>query len=233
MILVDGYDLSGFLNAWEATPVEQEMFDGRVFNSVGPRNTPGNYAHRHGGTQLLDPTALANDEILNGLLDDDRHYLVELFGANVEGSVAYESIVKMARAPIRAANSQLILVNSEFNGSGEVSRGLALANYTATGTGNRTGRNQGTTSATQTYQAVVRVLSGTFTNFTFQIQQSSDDGAGDAYALITGMTAVVSAAASAVRVTFTGATEAYKRFSITSWSGTNAVIIATGGVVAA
>lgn len=230
-ILVDGYDLTGFVNAGEATPIEQEIMDGRVFSSVGPRNVVGNYSHRHSYSTLGDFDAFQSDEFINSLTGDDNHYLGELWGANAEGSLAYESIVKLARAPLRAANGQLMIINTEFGGNGPLSRGHVLGNLTATGTTNRTGRNQGTTSSTQTYQAVIRVLSGTFTDFTFQIQQSSDDGAGDAYSLITGMTAVVSTVSSVVRVTFTGATEAWKRFAITAWSGTNAVVVATGGVV--
>lgn len=228
---LDQYKVSGFMNQ-ASMDIMQTTIDGRSFEDTGPAKVgSGEYDHKAALTAMFSGTATEIDEIIAALRGSDSdHYYGSMWGTAVEGSVAYEQIVKLETSPITGQTSQLVLINTTFPGAGPISRGLVLRNATVTGTGNGTGRNQGTTSATQTYQAIVRVISGTFTSFTLQIQQSSDDGSGDAYSLITGMT-VTPNAAGVTRLTFTGATEAWKRASITAWNGTNAVILVTGGVV--
>ena len=235
-VWLDHRDLSGFVNAGEFG-LQNEVMDAAAFNTSGPKQVVGNFEHTHSHGVLWDGGTSDNssndiDAFLHGLAgsSDGLHYLGETWGANAAGSVAYESIVKLESKPHKGTNGQLQMFQLAMAGSGQLSRGLVLANATATGTTNYTGRNQGVTASTQTYQAVVRVLGGTFTSFTLQIQQSSDDGSGDAYALITGMT-VSPSAVGVTRLTFTGVTEAWKRAAITAWTGTNAIIIVTGGVV--
>lgn len=235
-VWLDHRDLSGFVNAGEFG-LQNEVMDAAAFNTSGPRQVVGNFQHTHAHGVLWDGGTSDNssndiDAFLHGLAgsSDGLHYLGETWGANAAGSIAYESIVKLGSKPHRGANGQLQMFQLAMVGSGQLSRGLVLANATATGTINYVGRNQGVTTATQTYQAVVRVLGGTFTSFVVQIQESSDDAVGDPYALITGMT-VTPTTTGVTRLTITGVTEAWKRAAITAFTGASAVIVITGGVV--
>lgn len=228
-IYLDQYNLSGFLNAADLG-VKQELAVVTAFSDSGPRRVVGNYDHKHDHTGFFDGDAASIDEIIHNLIDGDDHYLLELFGANVDGSVAYESIVAMGEKPLLAKLGGAVLLNQAYAGRNAMSRGLVLANATIGGNGNQSGQNQGTTPANSTYQAIVRVISGGFTSFTVNIQESSDNGGADPYATISGMSQAVTGAG-AWRLTTTAATEAWKRVNIASWIGTDAVVLVTGGRV--
>ena len=229
-VWLDQYDITGFANA-SSMDITQELMVATALSDAGPRRIVGNYDHKHSVTALFDGVAAQSDAIIESLLgDDDDHYLCAAFGANAENSVAHSAIVKLVQRPHRTASGQLIILETQLEGANGIARGLVLANFTASGTGARTGRNQGTTTSGQTYQAVVRVLSGTFTSITVRIQESSDDGGVDLYADIAGMTTTLTAAGVA-RLTTTAATEAWKRVNIQAFTGTSAVIVVTGGVV--
>lgn len=231
-VFLDQFELTrGFATAFQQS-LKQETLDSGTIGDVGPRRIVGAYDHDHGDTNLFDGDDNKIDEILQGLLDDDLdHYLTHLFGANVEGSVSYDALVKLADRPHKGASGALIILETKFSGSGGLSRGLVLRNATITGIGAGTGRNQGTTPANATYAAVIRVLSGTFTTITVQVQESSDDGSVDPYALITGMSATLTAAG-VQRVTTVAATEAWKRVNVSAFTGTSCVLVVTAGRVA-
>ena len=229
-VWLDQYDITGFLNAG-SQEITQEALVATALSDAGPRRVVGGYDHKDGHTAMFDGVAAQIDAILDGLLgDDDDHYLCRAWGANAENSVAYSSIVKLVQRPHRTASGQLIIMETQLEGGGGMARGLVLGNATVTGTGARTGRNQGATTAGQTYQAVVRVLSGTFTSITIRIQESQNDGGADPYADIAGMTTTLTVAG-VTRLTTTAATEAWKRANVQAFTGTNAVIIVTGGLV--
>lgn len=226
----DHYDVSGFLNAGNIawTP---ELIEHGVFTDTGKRQTAsGKYTSRAGQTALFDGAANQIDAILAGLAVPGAAHYNGRTPNSLEGRPIYETIERLASKPIVAAEGQMLMINVDWAQAGPTSRSIILRNATVTGTGNGTGRNQGITPATSEYQVVMRVLSGTFTSITIQVQQSSDDGAGDAYALITGLANTFSAAG-VFRATFSGATEAWKRAAVTAFTGTNALILVTGGRV--
>lgn len=229
-IYLDQYNLSGFLNA-ASLQVDQELIPVTCFSDTGPRRLVGNYDHKHDHTGLFDGDDDSVDEIIHALLDDDDHYLCELFGANVENSVAYESIVALTGKPLQAQLGQAILLNSAFVGRGGASRGLVIRNATISGNGDGTGRNIGASTAGQTFQTVIRVLSGTFTSFDVNIYESQNDGGGDPYALVADLSETGINAVGVWRNTTTSATEAWKRVTIANWIGTDAVLLVTAGIV--
>lgn len=229
-VWLDQYDLTGFLNAG-GQEIPQEVIVSTSLSDAGPRRVVGNYELKDSHGAMFDGADEQSDEIINSLVGNDTdHYLCRAWGANAENSVAYSSIVKLVQRPHRTASGQLIMMETQLEGSGGMARGLVLGNATVTGTGQRTGRNQGATTLGQTYQAVVRVLGGTFTSITIRIQESSDDAAADPYADISGMTTTLTAIG-VTRLTTTAATEAWKRVSIQAFTGTNAIIVVTGGLV--
>lgn len=239
-ILVDGFDLSGFVNAADAN-FKQESQDARTFNSTGPRNVPGNYDHNHKLTAFWDGDPLQSDEIMYGMLASDAdHYYAELWGANAVGSRVYESIVKLNTNPIKGQTGQLIAINGEFIGNGPVSRGFVLANTTATATGTYTGIDSVVGAATaittaQTYQSVVRLLNGTSNSsisVTVDIEEASASGA--PYTTMVGMTATLTQVG-VTRLTSTGGSKKFKRARISainlSTGTTGLNVIVTGGLV--
>jgi len=230
-VYLDEYALSGFISEISMN-VEQETPDVTCLSDSGPRRIPANYTHSHSFTGFFDGDDDSVDEIIHNLIaDSSDHYLLQLFGANAAGSVAYESIVRLAGKPIVGRGGEAIGLNGDFEGSGHLSRGLVMLNKTVTGTEDGTGYNQGATSAGTVYQAVFRVISGTFSSITLKIQESSDDGSSDAYADISGMSATLTAAGVS-RVTTTAATEAWKRATVSAFTGTDAVVLVTAGTVA-
>lgn len=231
---LDQYDVSGFLNTGGQSWDNEIIESGNFATTAKTETVSGKYTEKATETILFDVAAGAAsiDTILHGFAvgGDVAHYRGRSWGAHSEGYPVYETIEVMASKPLTAAEGQILLMNGAWSQAGPTSRGLILRNATVTGTGNGTGRNQGITPAASTYQVVFRVLGGTFTSITMQVQQSSDNGVGDAYSLITGLTATRTTPG-VVRVTFTGATEAWKRVAVTAFSGSNAIIVVTGGRV--
>lgn len=228
---LDQHNVSGFLNAgnvgWDPELIEHANF----LSEATLVTASGKYDQNAGETIYFDGVDNQIDEILDAIVrSNSPHYRGRSFGSHAEGYPIYETIEKMTGKPIVATSGQLLMINGTWAGAGPSSRSLILRDATVTGTGTGTGRNQGTTLATQTYQAVFRVLGGTFTSITLQVHQSSDNGAGDAYSLITGLTNTFSAVGVA-RKTFTGVTEAWKTAVVSAFTGTNAIIVVTGGNV--
>jgi hypothetical protein len=114
--------------------------------------------------------------------------------------------------------------------------------FTATGDG--TGVNNGATSATETFVAVIRLVSKAGTgSTTIRLHQSQNDGGADPYAQMTGLTIAVRGLAAAgtdevtftgvgvAFISFTGATEAWKRLRIHALSGfTSVTLQASAGI---
>ena len=237
-VFIDQYALSGFLNAVEMS-VKQELVMSTGFvpdisdaTQFGPRRLPGNYDHSHNLTGFFDGDSASVDEIVDSLIDEDDHYLLELWGTYAEASVAYEAVVRLANKPITGALGGAVLLNISTEGSNGMSRGMVIRNTTISGNGNGTGREVGASTSGQTYQSVIRVISGTFTSFDVNIDQSQNDGGGDPYANVAALSQTGIEAAGVWRKTTTSATEAWKRVSIANWNGTSALVLVTTGLVA-
>jgi hypothetical protein len=81
------------------------------------------------------------------------------------------------------------------------------------------------------FRVIFRLLSFTGTSITMKLQGSSDDGAGDAYADIAGLTSGALTAPGVVVVTTTATLEAWKRV-VCSGTFSAASVVVTAGVVA-
>lgn len=228
-IYLDEFSLSGELNSTEQN-LEQELAKTEAFSNDGPRRIVGNYNVRHSELGLFEPTEDASDEQIFALLGDGAdHYLTKLFGANAEGNVAFDSVVRITGQPRSAQGGGAVLLNFDSEGSEGLVRGVVLGNVTSSGAENRTGRNQGATSAPTVYAVTFRVIAFTGTDITLALEESSDDGGGDAYAAISGLSNTFTAAGVA-RKTTAAATEAYKRLAITG-TFSSAELLVTAGVV--
>ena len=147
------------------------------------------------------------------------------------GSVVHEGAISLSEKPLSAQLGGTQMLN--FTGMGRLgaSRGVLFGNKTTTGAESLASIQQGATTSGQLYRAVFRLVEFTGTNITLELQESSDDGSGDSFTDITGLTSGALTAAGTVVATITAATEAYKRLNI-SGTFTSAVIAVTGGLVA-
>lgn len=232
-IYFDEFELTGFLNATELQ-IKQETIPVTTFADAGPRRLVGNYDDESVHNGFFDGADNAFDErAFVDLSTDEEHYLGQGFGAvTVEGGIIYETIKRLREKPVSAQIGGAVLLHLTADGAGGAARSTVLSYVSATGTGNRTGRNQGATVAGQTYQAVFRVVSVAGTgSITLKIQESQNDGGADAYADIAGLTETFTAVGVSRKTTI-AATEAWKRLSISAFSGfTSAFVLVTGGVV--
>lgn len=226
----DQYLLESYLTAARQR-LNQALPVVTTFDDIGPRRVVDNYDVEAELSGLFDGDSAALDARFWALIGDGAdHYLSIPWGSGLIGSIVYDHVVSARERPIEAQLGQAILLNGTFVARGGTSRGIVLRNGAVTGTENAAGQNLGTTASGQTFRALFRVISGTFTSVAIAIQESSDNGAGDPYATISGMTATVTAAGITV-LTTTAATEAWKRFSVTAFTGTSVSVRQTAGRV--
>ena len=226
---LDLYAISGYINSTEQT-INQETPVTTCFSDAGPRRVPGNYDVQHVDNGFFDGVALAWDDILAALVANDDHYLGKCPEGSAENAVAYESIVALTGKPLSAQIAGATLLHLQSAGRGGLFRGLVLGSVTSTGAETRTGRNMGVTTAPAEFAVVFRLLTFTGTNITITVEGSSDDAAGDPYALITGLTSGALTAAGVVRVSTVATTEAWKRVRVAG-TFTSALVLVTAGTV--
>lgn len=232
----DEFAYSGYLNAFGAT-ITQELPVITSFSDAGPRVIPANYDYtvNFGGFSDYADNDI-DEQLQTDFGDNTDHYLAACVantsGLPTEATVAYEYIVQLATRPQSFAIGAAAGFSATAQGSGGASRAKVLRSATISGTGNGTGQNLGVTAANTIFVATFRIISGTFTSITMKIQESSDDGGGDAYADISGLTSGSMTAVGIVRTTTTAATEAYKRVAVSAFTGTSLVALVTVGTIA-
>lgn len=141
---------------------------------------------------------------------------------------AYLFRYQVTSQPRTFDQAQVAMIDNQGTITGAMSRGVSLlAPVAVTGTGATTGQNLGVTASTDRFIAhvMLQAVSGTG-SITVEIEESSDDGSGDAYATISGMSGTLTTVGTATRLSFTGATEAWKRVNVTAFSGFTSVTIA-------
>ena len=229
-VYLDEFDLSGDLNS-SMLDVRNELANVTTFADNGPRRVEGNYDTTHQHTGFFDGAADGIDDALSAALGSNtNHYLAQLFAGDAEGSVGYESTVRIERQPRVARVGEAVSLSFDAAGSNGVTRAVVVRNARITGTGAGAGHNLGATSAGQVVVVTARVISGTFTNLAFDIQQSNDDGSVDPYANVNGLAFAFSAPAVSGK-TITAATQAWKRLRVRAFTGTSAQLLVTIGVL--
>lgn len=156
-----------------------------------------------------------------------------IFG-NAANARAYEVLGPLGKASHAWKAAEILGLSGEIPKGQSLSRGIALhVNQTFTATGAQTGRSHEVTVATtQTFVTTIRVKSVSGSgSVTFVVQESQNDGGGDAYANIAGPLSATFTAPGIQRLTTTGATELWKRINISAFSGfTNVVATITVAV---
>lgn len=233
-VYVDQHYLSCSLTSF-GLEVTQVLPVVTTFCDTGPRRIVDNYDHSHSHAGLFEPEEDGYDQIVDALRTgtDADHYLLRVPGVMSAGSVGYEAIAKLSSKPMAGQLGAALALGFDMAGSGGLARinVLSAAEETVTGTQDGTGQNLGATVSDQRLGVWFRVISGTFTSITLKIQESQDDGSGDSYADISGLTSGSMAAAGVVHVSTTAATEAWKRLVVSAFSGTDCTILVTIGVI--
>jgi hypothetical protein len=228
-IYLDEFNFSGDLNSFNQQ-IMQEAVPVACFSDDGPRRVVGNYDAKIALAGYFNNTDDGIDEQIWARINDGSdHYLCILPGAYAIGSVAYEHVVAAEGQQRSGQTGGAVLLTCDCIGRNATYRGVVLGNKTSTGGENLAGQNMGVTTSGQEFAATFRLVSFSGTNITLKVQESSDDGGGDAYADISGLTSGALTTATSVRVSTTAATEAYKRLNI-SGSFSSAVVLVTAGV---
>ena len=229
-VYLDEFDLSGDLNS-SALDLRNELANVTTFADSGPRRVEGNYDTTHQHTGFFDGAGDGIDDAVFAALGSNvDHCLAQLFGGDAEGSVGYESVVRIERQPRVARVGEAVSLSFDAAGSNGTARAVVVRNGSITGVDTGAGRDLGATSASQTMVVTARVVSGTFTNLALDIQQSNDDGSTDPYANVNGL-AFTFSGPGVSRKTISAATEAWKRVRVTAFAGTSAQLLVTIGVL--
>jgi hypothetical protein len=145
--------------------------------------------------------------------------LTGTFSGNAQGRAAFGMAGAMqatfGRAPSR---TEITKVNATFESNGEIEEGVILQSLAAesgagaTSDGSHDHGSAGTRSAA--YLQVTELTLGGYTSITVKVQESSDNGSGDAWADIATFTAVT-AESFAERVAIAASVERYTRVTLT------------------
>ncbi len=231
-VWIDEHALSGYLSGADLK-MEQETILVEDFLSAGPERLVGNYDHMLSLNGFFDAADDAFDPVaFVDLMTDEDHQAFVTFGAGAVGSVGYEGPVRLKSQPRSAAVGQAVLLNIETEGAGPIARSTILHTGAITATGDQDGQNLGATSSGDLLVVVYRVLAVSGSgSIVMQIHESSDDGGSDAYASIAALASGTLTGVGATRKTTTAATEAYKRLTVSTFSGfTSATVLVTIGV---
>ena len=229
------FNLSGFGTAF-VLGIEQVNPASAAMSDVGPRRVPAEYDWTGDLTSLFDGV----DDQLDEIFDNVRlgtsgqlaaQPLLYAPAGDAVGDVAYEGLVSVNATPFQSRRNEVAMLNGQFEGRAGISRGEVNFNASVSGTGAQTSRNPGASAVDIEKQVVARVISGTFTVLDFDIQESSDDGGGDAFADVVGWDFAFTAAGF-LRKTITIAHEAWLRVNVDAFTGTSALLLVTIGDIA-
>lgn len=217
---------------------------------------------------FLQGKASANGSTLNGFMDivaaasngfdaiefadlnDGKHYISRMPQGSGRGSVAYETVESSTGVSRAMDIANVAMLNWSGQPTEEFYRGFVLTSgeEVITGTTDLTGVNCGASTATgpaQRFEVVIRAVSVSGTgSIGVQIQESSDNGAGDAYADITlsaetptqglvtfGTNTATFTGIGTIKLYTTAATEAWKRVQVSAFTGiTSASLVVTCGI---
>jgi len=202
---------------------------------------------------FMDVTAAASngfDAIEFADLNDGKHYILRAPQGTTRGYVAYETVESSTGTSRAMDIANVAMLNWSGQPTEEFYRGFVLTSgeEAFTATGETTGVNCGASTATspaQRFEVVIRVTSVSGSgSIGFQIQESANDGAPDAYADITlsaetptqgGVSYAANTATftaiGTIKLYTTAATEAWKRVQISAFSGVTSVsAIVTCGI---
>jgi len=215
-IFVHGYDLSGDIAAINNASSPRELLDATALNASAHERLLGLSDGNLGVSSWFNDATEQEHAAYKALPTTDR-IVTWAFGAT-RGDVAACLVGKQINYDgTRGTDGSLeFTVDTQSNGvSLDWCDTLTTGKETHGSAGNSTSRDDGaaTSAGMVAYLEIADLDSGTAT---VTIQQSSDNGSGDAFATVLSFTAVAAAAAPAAeRITVSGAVERYLRITTT------------------
>jgi hypothetical protein len=229
-IYVDQYNLSGRANKLDLS-MEIDLPDVSAFEDSGHAFVAGRPGWELDVEAFADYADDEIDEIINGFLTG-THYVAAYFGGASAGSNGYEGVGNLTKQSRLSDNNDAAKMKFTFNGAEGTFMGrssLLNSALAVTGTGAQTGINYGATVPSGTLIVLtsrVVAVSGSG-SITVALQESSDNGGGDAYA--TAIAGSAQTALGVVRSTATagGTLGGWWRTNVTALSGFTSVTLRT------
>jgi len=233
-VYVDEFDYSGRISAVEL-PIDVNLPKVTCFgDSGGDEFVEAMHSSQITQNGFFDSVVADTNidgEMWADVLSGAQH-LVGVYPGNsaLQTAIGYELEAEVSGQPRTVEVAGAILLNVTWQGEGAVVRSTVLANgaVTASGVVASSAQNIGVTAAGERFVVVIRCLAFSGTTLTVDIEESSDNGSGDAYALISGLQKVITAVGS-WRLTTVAATEAWKRVNITAFTGTTMTLLIVVG----
>lgn len=226
-IYYDGYSLTQYVSkaSQEVSASEAEYTSIEDTSGV---YLQGKITGKVSADGFLDVTATTGfDATMYAALVNGEHYWTAMPTGTAALAIAYMAKFNVTSQARPYDQADVIRLNVAGTITDSISRGKVLLTPTAaTTTGGLTGQNVGTSASTDEVVAHVLLVAASGSgSVTVAIQESSDNGAGDAYATISGMSGSLTAVGQATRLTFSGATETWKRPNVTALSGFTSVTL--------
>jgi hypothetical protein len=228
-IYIDHHALSTSLSTAQ-TSVDRELPVVTGFSDVGPRRVLGNYDHGIDANGFFDGAASGIDGVIDALRSGGPTQVCHQFGVAL-GDLVYEHRGEVSNQPRSSRNGEAVMLNFGLVGAAAMFRGnlLTTDQDTATAAVNGTGVNVGASTATQIIVAVIRVISMTASNINITIQDSPNNSTW----ANTGLQKLAITAAGIHYLTSTEATDIWKRYELSNFTGGgNAVIHISHGILA-
>lgn len=232
-VYIDEFNFTGRTNQWKLN-ISNNLVPVTCFGDSAPEYVEGLYGGTVDLNGFFDPADDNYDEQMFSILSSasDVNLGLSLTSTAAVGHKMYVMRARVSSEPRVMDVTGAILLNATFDILGGVARADILGNQAMTG-GVVAGSNKnlGVTAAGDEFIAVVKILAVSGSgNFVIAVQESSDDGAGDAYSTI--LTSSTHTAIGSEVLSTTSATEAWKRLNVTVFTGFASVtaLVAVGKI---
>lgn len=192
----------------------------------------GAYDWTGGWAGFFDNTDDGWDEVaFASLATGSDHYLGQVLAASLSAGAAagdqcWEDVVQWTDQPREFDVGGAIVLSGDLQGDGGTAVGAVNFAGAVTGTGNKPGVNHGATLAAQTIAVTYRVLAVTGAgSIAINLETSTDNGGGDPYSAVGALASGALTGVGVVRKTYTGATEAWKRINVATFTGFTSVTL--------
>lgn len=220
-LYIDQYNVSGDISALSDIATPRETLESTGIDKSAMERILSRRDGSVGFTSYFNDAALAEHAALKGLPRTDR--VVSYFRGTALGGQAYSMVAKQIDYnPTRGDDGSLTFaVSAQANAYG-ADWGLALTSGqdTHASASSNTGVDFGTGSKSFGFQAYLHVFSLGSGTATVKIQESSDNGAGDAWADVTNGTFTNVTAGTSERIQSSSATLTVERYLRVTTTGT-------------
>lgn len=229
LFFVDGVDLSGDVGAVQKIAASTELLDVTAISKSAHERLSGLFDGEIGFNSYFNDAAGAALATLKAKSSGADRICSWFHGSGI-GEAGASIVAKQLNYDGTRADDGMLSFDAQCMGNGygvDYGEQLTAGKRTDTGATNGASLNAGAASALGLV-AYLHVFSFTGTDATVKVEQSSDDGAGDAFAAILTFTAVTTAPTfeRKVTATLTTAAEQYLRVATSTTGGFSSLVFA-------